>query len=169
MDDHKIVVDTGSGTLPDPTAYFITWPTYGTWLPGSQKGWVEYRDGWKLPQPRLELECSSRMTEDACRLNKIERKVVETQIQETCHHRRWKLHAVSCRSNHAHIVVSAYETNPKKIRADIKAWCTRRLKEKSDPNRQNWWAERGSIRWVWNQQSLCTVVQYATESQDRKH
>jgi hypothetical protein len=35
--------------LPAPLAYFITWGTYGTWLPGDQRGWVEYRRGWRLP------------------------------------------------------------------------------------------------------------------------
>ena len=49
-----------------------------------------------------------------------------------------------------HIVIGAHDTDPRKIRRDIKAWCTRRLKEKFDPERENWWAERGSIRWVRN-------------------
>ena len=35
--------------MPDPLAYFITWATYGTWLPGDERGWVEYRHGWQLP------------------------------------------------------------------------------------------------------------------------
>ena len=35
--------------LPEPLAYFLTWPTYGTWLPGDERGWVEYRHGWQLP------------------------------------------------------------------------------------------------------------------------
>ena len=30
--------------LPEPLAYFLTWPTYGTWLPG---------DGSGVPQPGL--------------------------------------------------------------------------------------------------------------------
>ena len=67
-----------------------------------------------------------------------------------------------------HIVIGAHDTDPRKIRRDIKAWCTRRLKEKFDPERENWWAERGSIRWVWNAESLSTVIEYATEAQDRK-
>ena len=29
--------------LPEPLAYFLTWPTYGTWLPGDERGWVEYQ------------------------------------------------------------------------------------------------------------------------------
>ncbi len=24
--------------MPEPLAYFLTWPTYGTWLPGDERG-----------------------------------------------------------------------------------------------------------------------------------
>src|SRR5262245_4304989 len=105
--------------MTDPLAYFLTWSTYGTWLPGDGRGWVEYRQGWKLPDQVLELESSARMTEDACRLNRDQREAVETQIAETCLIRRWHLHAVNCRSNHVHVVVTAPETSPKKVRADL--------------------------------------------------
>ncbi len=91
----------------DPIAFFITWNTYGTWLPGDARGWVEYHHGWQLPAPALELECASRMTEDACRLTADQRSAVELQIAETCEHRGWHLHAVNCRSNHIHVVVTA--------------------------------------------------------------
>jgi hypothetical protein len=57
--------------LPEPLAYFLTWPTYGTWLPGDERGWVEYRRGWQLPDPARKLEAEARMTaviriESAC-------------------------------------------------------------------------------------------------------
>src|SRR4051812_4834123 len=51
-----------------PIALFLTWTTYGTWLPGDARGWVEYRRGFQLPDSILELECAARMSEDACRL-----------------------------------------------------------------------------------------------------
>ena len=118
--------------MNDPIAFFLTFTTYGTWLPGDSRGWVEYQHGWQLPDPVLQLEAQARMTEDACILNPQQRAIVQQQIAETCQHRGWILHAVNCRSNHAHAVISAPDTKPKKIRADIKAWCTRRLKERSD-------------------------------------
>ncbi len=31
--------------MDDPIGYFLTWVTYGTWLPGDARGWVEYRHG----------------------------------------------------------------------------------------------------------------------------
>ena len=29
----------------EPIAYFITWTTYGTWLPGDERGWSRKGDG----------------------------------------------------------------------------------------------------------------------------
>jgi hypothetical protein len=55
--------------MPDPLSFFISWSTYGTWLPGDQRGWVEYRRGWQLPSPIRELEALAAMTEDACILD----------------------------------------------------------------------------------------------------
>jgi len=152
----------------EPLGFFLTWATYGTWLPGDARGWVEYQHGWQFPDPILELESAALMTEDACRLNDEQRHTVETQVSETCEHRHWHLHAVNCRSNHIHVAVSAMNTRPKKIRSDLKAWATRRLKERFDPTRENWWAERGSIRFLFREHVLERAIQYVLEAQDRK-
>lgn len=151
----------------DPLGFFLTWVTYGTWLPGDARGWVEYQHGWQLPDPIRELESMAVMTEDASRLNEDQRLAVENQLAETCQHRGWHLHAANCRSNHVHVVVSA-ATRPKKIRTDLKAWATRCLKEQFDATRENWWAERGSIRFLHNELSLAAAVNYVLEAQDRK-
>jgi REP element-mobilizing transposase RayT len=161
--------------MDDPIGYFLTWATYGTWLPGDARGWIEYRHGWQLPDPVRRLEASARMTEDACRLGAEQRAAVERQIAETCQHRGWHLHAINCRSNHVHVVVSAGETRPKKIRVDLKAWATRCLKQHAraladasgyDGCRENWWAERGSIRFLYDERSLDAAILYVTECQD---
>ncbi len=151
----------------DPIAFFLTWVTYGTLLPGDARGWVEYQHGWQLPSRQLEADCESRMSEGAVRLTIDQRSTVERQIEETCHHRSWHLHAVNCRSNHVHAVVTAAETPPKKIRGDLKAYATRCLKS-FDETRENWWTERGSIRWVYNDHDLESAVIYVVDGQDRK-
>lgn len=109
------------------------------------------------------------MTEDACFFTASERQIVENQVMETCTYRKWTLHSVNCRSNHLHLVVGAANTHPTKIRDDVKAWCTRRLKELSNQQRVHWWAERGSHRFVYDELSLVNVIQYVNEAQDRKH
>jgi len=156
-----------SNAMNDPLAYFLTWPTYGTWLPGDPRGWVEYHRGWKLPDPILLFESRLRMQEDACILTVDERQLAEAQTRETCEFRGWKLFAVNCRSNHMHLVVGARDTSPTKIRVDVKAWCTRRLKA-NNPGRTLWWAEGGSQRHIFDEDSLETVIQYVLSAQDRK-
>jgi hypothetical protein len=224
--------------MAEPLAYFITWATYGTWLPGDERGWVEYRRGRQLPDPIRKLEAQARMTEDACRLDAEQREVVERQVVETCRFRGWHLHAVNCRSNHLHIVVTAGQ-RPEVVRSQLKAWCTRRLKElqtrrqraraaaaprlrvglvsdppsaaadqtpptrsvsegasivsagadqtpptrsvseaasivgerapivSEGPIRENWWAERGSQRFINDDDSLEAVILYVRDGQDQ--
>jgi REP element-mobilizing transposase RayT len=149
----------------DPIGYFLTWAIYGTWLPGDARGWVEYHRGWQLPDPIREQEARARMTEDACLLTPQQREAVEAQVAETCSHRNWILHAVNCRSNHLHIVVTANVTKPKKIRVDLKAWATRTLKSNFDNARKNWFAERGSIRYLNNDDELEAAILYVRDGQ----
>jgi REP element-mobilizing transposase RayT len=155
--------------LHEPIAYFFTMGTYATWLPGDQRGWVQLKKGWQLPDPIREFEARAKMTEDATILQPHERRIVEAQLVETCQHRGWILRAKNCRTNHLHAVISAQDVHPKRIRQDIKAWCTRRLKEQSDPTREHWWADRGSIRWIFDEESLDIVIRYVNDAQDRKH
>lgn len=155
--------------MEDPIAFFITIATYGTWLPGDERGWIEYSHGWQLPNPVRKLEAEARMTEDACVLTFEQRLAVESQVLETCDVRKWILHEVNCRSNHLHVVVTALDINPKKIRTDLKAWCTRKLRQQSNGMRENWWADRGSIRWIFTEEQLLRVMEYVKDAQDRKY
>jgi REP element-mobilizing transposase RayT len=150
----------------DPIGYFLTCVTYGTWLPGDARGWVQYKAGWQLPDPIREREAKALMTEDACILTAEQRRAVEAQIAETCAHRGWTLHVVNCRSNHVHVVVTAEVADPDKIQIDLKAWASRTLKKRFDRNRGNWWAERGSIRYLNSGDDLEAATQYVREGQD---
>ena len=164
--------------INDPIGYLLTWVTYGTWLPGDARGWVDYQHGLQLPRPVRERDASAKMTEDAYRLSPEQRKAVEAQVAETCHYRGWHLHAVNCRSNHIHVVVSAPNNiQPKKIVADMKSWATKRLKTlayasgyegvgENNACRENWWAERGSTRYLYNQKALDAAIFYVMEGQD---
>ena len=106
--------------LPEPLAYFLTWPTYGTWLPGDERGWVEYRHGWQLPDPARKREAQARLTEDACLLDQDQRRLVELTIADHCRVRGWTLYTVNCRSNHVHVIVAG-DREPKEIREQFKS------------------------------------------------
>jgi REP element-mobilizing transposase RayT len=158
--------------LPDPLAFLLTWATYGTWLPGDERGWIEHRHGWQPADEARKLEAALRMTEDACLLGAAQRRSVEEAIAVHCKLRRWVLHAVSCRTNHVHVVVSA-SMHPDRMRDQLKAWCTRRLRElaalesPADNVRSKWWAERGSRRYINAADDFEAAILYVRDGQDR--
>ena len=160
--------------MAEPLEYFLTWCTYDTWLPGDPRGWIEQRHGWQLPRRGLEFEAAASMTEDACRLKRWQRDVVERAIEAVCQFRRWHLHAVNCRSNHVHLVVTA-NPHPIVVRNQLKSWSTRRLKESEAAGahvtgptavRRKWWAEGGSQRYVNDEDSLECAIRYVRDGQD---
>ena len=153
--------------MADAVAYFLTWTTYGTWLPGDDRGWVLKGSGFQPPRPVLQKLSADRMTESACTLDEYARRIVEETIRDHCRRRDWELHAVNCRSNHVHVVVTA-NVSAKKVREELKARCTRKLKEASGERitRKHWWTEGGSRRKIGDQESLEAVIHYVLYAQD---
>ena len=155
--------------MPDPLAFFLTWTTYGTWLPGDERGWILKDKGIQLPNPEKENAAKKRMTEPPFILNEQQRRIVERTITEHCQIRGWQLYAVNCRTKHVHVVVSA-NCEPEDMRDQFKAWCTRRLRENehlrnNKGNRRKWWTERGSQRYIGDEQSLEEAVRYVLDCQ----
>src|SRR5262245_11622056 len=94
-------------TSPEPIAYFITWTTYGSWLPGDERGWVEKPSRLRDPDPAREEFARHLMTESECSLDHEQRHIVEKTVDDHCHLRGWQLHIVNCRTQHIHAVISA--------------------------------------------------------------
>ena len=57
--------DVGSIAQPGPLAYFLTWTTYGSWLPGDERGWVDGRGGMHLAEPSRAVAARRSMKEAA--------------------------------------------------------------------------------------------------------
>jgi REP element-mobilizing transposase RayT len=153
--------------MNDPVTYFITWTTYGTWLPGDHRGWRKTRKGNQPPQPLLENWVRNRMTEDPVLLNSERRAKVERVCRDHANIRGWVIHAVSARTNHVHIAVTA-DADPKKVRDQFKANATRVLRQVPDPiASKKVWTKGGDCEIVDGDDELERVVQYITEAQDR--
>ncbi len=154
--------------LGEPLAYFLTWTTYGTWLPGDERGWNRRGEAdIQRANPLFVEVARSRMKEPEFRLSTGDRRIVEGTIRDHCRVRNWHLHAVNARSNHVHVVVTAAGYPPGTVREQFKAWCTRRLKE-AGATRTRFWAEGASCRWINHEDELEAAVRYVTEAQDRK-
>jgi hypothetical protein len=62
----------------DPLAYFITWTSYGTWLPGDDRGWHRWGESEVRPPNELfQQMAAAAMKETEFTLAPEDREVVE--------------------------------------------------------------------------------------------
>ncbi len=81
----------------EPIAYFITWTTYGTWLPGDQRGsW--HRGQYQSPNELFRQMTAAEMKETAFTLSQEDRAIVDETVTKHCDIRSWKFHTVRARS-----------------------------------------------------------------------
>ncbi len=91
-----------------PLAYFVTWTTYGTWLPGDERGWCKRGSRVvEAPDSALQDAANHAMAEETVILTQAQRDLADAVIVKHCAIREWVLHARNVRSNHVHVVVSA--------------------------------------------------------------
>lgn len=163
---------------PDLISLFITWTTYGAWLPGDSRGWRKWKAGEQQPQPWLQDWCKQRMKEEPVVLDVIQRRTVEEVITRHAKHREWELHAVSARSNHVHVALSLipkvsksanrFSDGIKRVRDEFKANATRVLRQLETPiQNDKIWTKGGDIQVIDSLEGLYRVVLYVSEAQDR--
>ncbi|MFL5339324.1 MAG: transposase [Gemmataceae bacterium] len=153
-----------------PLAFFITSTTYGTWLHGRAPGSVDRAHNipgtlFLPPDEDVEREMRAAMRQEPYVLDTVRRSIVLRTIKEVAAHRKWRLWAVHVRSNHVHMVITA-DCRPEKVMADLKAWCSRRLREacNESPDRERW-TQHGSTRYLNDEESFGAAVKYVIEEQ----
>lgn len=145
-------------------AYFLTWTTYGTWLRGDSRGSIvdDSRVGMPVSPKRnaLRRHDEKLLTQSPVILKTEARLLVERTIREVCHVRSWVLHALNCRTNHVHVVLSARIT-PERVLVQLKAWSTRRLREAGFASSDDRvWTKHGSTRYLTDHTSAMAAVWY---------
>jgi hypothetical protein len=165
-------IEPGSTPMREPLAYFLTWTTYGAWLPGDERGWFTKPGQFHPPDEKRRRKAQALMTESALTLDPEQRIAIEATIAQHCRIRGWHLHVVNARTQHVHVVVTAPGLQPDDVMDQFKAWCTRKLKELKRVRhpakgviRQNWWTQRGSKRWLNNHMSLEESITYVRDLQ----
>ena len=149
-----------------PIGMFITWTTYGNWLPGDARGWRHRDGGMQLPQPRLERWCRQQLADEAVLLSPHDRETVEGAIREHCEHRGWELIEFNARTNHVHVVLIA-SAKPSKVRDQLKANCTRELRCQESPlQAPKIWTKRGDCSVLDNDEEIQAAALYVREQQD---
>jgi REP element-mobilizing transposase RayT len=155
----------------DPIAYLITFRTYGTWLPGDERGSIDKYHNKYLGERAVASEerrhiNASRLKSPPVVLNAECRRVVEMTIREVCAFRGWSLMALNVRTNHAHVVVGAGAISSARMLNDFKAYSTRRMREAGVWDLEhNPWVDKGSRRFLWNERHVVAAVEYVLNGQ----
>jgi len=154
-------------------AYLLTFSTYGTHLPGAEKGWVDAQHcipGSPLlgSNPRREAYWREHLHEKPWMLDLEARGITLETLRSVCTHRDWIAHAIHIRTNHVHAVVGG-ETAPERMLSDFKAYATRAFRRAfPDRQRRRYWAHHGSTRYLWNEVSLKAAIDYVPNGQGER-
>lgn len=158
-------------TLAVPlVAYLLTFSTYGTHLPGSEKGWIDAQHripGSPVLRPdhTLVRYWQGRLNNPPWMLDTRRRLMTLQTILSVCTHRLWIAHAAHVRTTHVHAVVSG-SVKPERMVADFKAYSARAFRSQAtDAPPRRYWAKHGSTRYLWNQASLKAAIEYVVDGQ----
>ena len=156
-----------------PLAYFITFTTYGTWLPGSAKGSVDdEHNAYGMPlveaDAERERQAQSAMTQAPYVMSEAERRIVCQALVELARDRGWDLLAVQVRSNHVHVVISA-ERDPGRLMSDLKARASRNLVSAGfDDATRRRWTRHGSTRHLFREEEVERKIRYTLDEQGER-
>ncbi len=152
-----------------PLAFFITWTVYGTHLQGAATGWRKLGKGEMPPQPLLQDWHQDRLNHPIALLDRASREVVEEEVANHSQHRGWHLWECNARSNHVHVVVTAAGVSGRMVRDQLKANCTRGLRERCEVFRDRpVWTVGGDWKCIDSEEELERVIEYVRDAQDRK-
>jgi REP element-mobilizing transposase RayT len=149
-----------------PLAYHITFGTYGTRLHGDERGTVDRRanqpgEAIVGAEPEWEWLEYNKLRFPPREFDVSQRRLVEQLIPDICTHGGWRLHACAAGKDHVHTLLTA-EADGDVIRKLLKRWLGQSLAAYImllDPE-QTFWAECGSVKWVWTDEYFARVTKY---------
>lgn len=157
-------------SLPDPTplAYHITFGTYGTRLHGDARGVVD-RSHNRRGEPiigsdpkRWERE-RAKMRFDPVVLTPEQMRHAEDLIPSICDRGGWRLHTRAAGPDHVHTLLTA-AADADAVRKWFKRWLGEGMSKRWPlPAGATWWAEGGSVKWVWDDDYFGRIVGYLND------
>ena len=161
--------------------WLLTWRTYGTWLPGDARGFVDPMvtpagervihnvPGTPTDPANAPLHDYARsvMKGEPVLLTPAHAGELFAQFRETAGYRGWEILAVAILTNHIHLVVRV-EGDPEgsDLLRDFKSYASRRLNRIwAVPVNGSWWSESGSRRVLKDEANVRLAIDYVAGQQ----
>jgi len=148
-----------------PLAYHLTFGTYGTRLHGDPRGTVD-RSHNRPGEPIIGADPAWWSREAASLrfppvyLTLDQRRFAEATLPDICARGGWTHLICSAGPDHVHTLLSTAAEGAA-VRRWLKRWLGEALSRRWPlPQGQSWWAEGGSVKWVWTQDYLDNVYEY---------
>lgn len=159
--------------------WFLTWTTYGTWLPGDPRGFVSPKFDEDTPERRhnepgraydagrrsLQRLARNKLVGNPVQLTQENAHVIKNQLKETARVRGWQILAGAILWNHIHLVVGVVgDPDSVSLLRDFKSYASRALNDQFErPKSRTWWTQQGSRRKIRDWENLETVLRYVRE------
>jgi REP element-mobilizing transposase RayT len=151
--------------VDSPLAYHLTYGTYATRLHGDSRGTVDRSANnpgdpiigsdparWEFEQIRLRFP--------PVKLTLQQRQLIELVLPSVCERGGWQLHVGAAKEDHCHVLLTS-DRDGEDVRKWLKRWVGEHLSiEWPLPPGATWWAECGSVKWIWNQAYFDNVYEY---------
>ena len=137
--------------------YMLTWTTYGSWLPGDERGYV--KDGQTLPSNSQVLQASKkRQKSPTVTLDKLQIKLVQQTILAEAERIGHKILALAVRNNHVHLVLLSHSESIEDAVGRYKSITTRVLWKHGKKGRI--WIKGYDKRFCFSEKELATRIKY---------
>ncbi|MBI1321602.1 hypothetical protein GC170_00225 [bacterium] len=162
-------------TSIDYRHWLLTWTTYGSWVPGDDRGSTSVTrspDGilekhnrvgpFSAPSNAALASFSHEMRKHPIvMLDHSMAELVEKQLQETASYRGWSILILAIMTTHIHLVLQVKDDpKPSKMLKDLKSYASRRL-NRHDPTRSGrWWTDSGSARFLAEEANVTAAIAY---------
>ena len=151
--------------LEFPLAYHLTFGTYGTRLHGDERGTVS-RAHNRFGEPIIGRDADwERIEQSQLKFPPVvltgdQQRQIEQVLPEICNRGGWEYHIAAGQPDHVHVMLTS-PNDGKAIRKWLKTWLGQALSTRWPlaPG-QTWWAEGGSVRFIWNDAYLANVFEY---------
>ena len=142
--------------MPRLVGYMVTWTTYGSWLPGDKRGYVE--NGRVLEGNKsVRKACEKLQKYPTVKLNKLEKEIVRTAIIKEAERIGQKIETLAVCSNHIHIAARPGEKSIERTVCMYKSAATRALRSR---RKGPVWTKSFDKRFCFSEADLASRIKY---------
>jgi REP element-mobilizing transposase RayT len=160
--------------MADFHGFLITWTTYGTWLPGDERGHVSdvvSQVGVRTPgettpgTPFMEADVATReravklLQNPPVYLDKAMAHAIAVNLVDAARKRGWRILRAALMRNHVHVVVTDCPDDGPAVRRVLKGTSQAEL-TKHAGKAQKWFTEGGSDRYKHSHREMEAAVDY---------